>query len=420
MGFSESDTAETVKKQYDDDMLRWGPTVGESDRAYRKILARVFDDSQKVANQLALSRENEKNLQATIAGLEAAKDQQIKQYEAELAKVKQDAASERTAFNAGRTDLENKQKELEAKLQEQRAELDKQVSDANAKVAEAQQQLENVQRSREQLLAERQQQSESFEIADGRVTWVNQANQTAWINLGSADALRRQITFSVFESTESDAGKSEKKGSLEVTRILGDHMAEARITSDDPHNPILPGDNIYTPLWHRGRKVHFALTGFVDLDGDGTADMQQARDLIAMNGGVVDAFVNQQGQVEGEMTIETRYLVLGENPDQPSQAAMRDAYFKMSDQADNLGVEPIQLHDFINQMGYQSLDRTVRMGQGARSDDFPPPPVNGNNGFRPRRPYTPPAEVSRPPAPVRDIAPVPAETPPQAEEGPDT
>lgn len=416
IGLGQFDTMETAQKQYDEDMKRWGGTFGESERAYRKILERVYEDSQKVANQVDESKEREKALQAKLTQLEAERDAQIKQFEAELEKSKQDAASERTAFNAAREDLKKKQEELEKTLEEQRTAFDKQLSEASAKVAEAQKELENVQRSREQLLAEREQQSESFEVADGRITWVNQANQTAWINLGEADALRRQVTFSVFESSETDAGKTAKKGSIEVTRLLGDHMAEARITSEDPRNPILPGDNIYTPLWHRGRKIHFALTGIVDLDGDGISDMQQAKDLIALNGGVVDASVNDQGQVEGEMTIETRYLVLGDHPDQPSQAAERDAYQKMSSMADNLGVEPIQLNDFINQMGYQSLDRTVRMGQGARSADFPPAPESGSYRFRPRTPYSPPPEPAPATKPIPAAEPVPAATPAPADE----
>ncbi|MEX2171156.1 MAG: hypothetical protein WD851_17685 [Pirellulales bacterium] len=396
IGLGQSDNMETAQKQYDEDMKRWGNNFGESDRAYRKILERVFDDTIKLANQEADSIEREKQLKAHVTQLEAEKDAQIKTFEAELEKTKQDAAAERTAFNAARDDLEKKQGELATTLAEQRTAFEKQLSDNNAKVAEAQKQLENVERSRTQLLAEREQQSESFEVADGRITWVNQANQTAWINLGEADSLRRQVTFSVFESSETDAGKSEKKGSIEVTRILGEHMAEARITSDDPRNPILPGDNIYTPLWHRGRKIHFALTGIVDLDGDGIADMQQAKDLIALSGGVVDASVSEQGEVEGEMSIETRYLVLGDHPDQPSQTAERDAWEKMSTQADNLGVETITLNDFINQMGYQSLDRTVRMGEGARGADFPPPSADGLYRFRPRTPYSPPPQPAGP------------------------
>ena len=110
------------------------------------------------------------------------------------------------------------------------------------------------------LKSQRKDEPESFEVADGRVSWVNQ-NGTVWINLGTADSLRRQVTFSVFDADLHDAAKSKKKGSIEVTRLLSDHMAEARITKDDPKNPILTGDNIYSQIWHRGKKLHFALTG---------------------------------------------------------------------------------------------------------------------------------------------------------------
>lgn len=392
MGFGQFDNLETVQKQYTEDMQKWGGTFEESARAYRKILENIFPDIEKVANQVAQAREREKELQAQLAQLEAQKDAQIKQFESELNKAKQDAAAERTAFNAARGEIEKKQEELAKTLEEQRAKFDKEISDRNAKITEIEGQLADAHKSIAKLIDERQRQDETFEVADGRITWVNQANQTAWINLGEADALRRQVTFSVFESSETDAGKTEKKGSVEVTKMLGDHMAEVRITDDDPHNPILPGDNIYTPLWHRGKQIHFALTGIIDLDGDGTSDMQQARDLIALNGGVVDAWVNDQGQSEGEMTIETRYLVLGDHPEQPSQSAEREAWKVMSAQADNLGVETINLIDFTNRMGYRPLDRTVRMGSGARSADFPPPPEGGANRFRPRTPYQKPMQ----------------------------
>ena len=123
------------------------------------------------------------------------------------------------------------------------------------------------------MIDNRKDEPESFEVADGRISWVNQ-NGTVWINLGTADSLRRQVTFSVFDADLHDAAKSKKKGSIEVTRLLSDHMAEARITNDDPTNPILTGDNIYSQIWHRGKKLHFALTGVIDVDGDGQSDLQ--------------------------------------------------------------------------------------------------------------------------------------------------
>ena len=106
-----------------------------------------------------------------------------------------------------------------------------------------------------------------------------------WINLGSADALRRQITFSVFDADKQDPAKTDRKGSIEVTKILGDHMAEAHITNDDPQNPILTGDQILQPGLASRQALRFALTGIIDLDGDGRSDMKMARDLIELNGG---------------------------------------------------------------------------------------------------------------------------------------
>ena len=149
--------------------------------------------------------------------------------------------------------------------------------------------------------------AESFEVADGRITWVNQ-NGTVWINVGSADAIRRQVTFNVYDADENDADRAVKKGSIEVTRVMGDHSAEARITQDSPTNPILTGDNIYSPVWHRGKKLRFAFAGVIDFDDDGVSDLKLARELIELNGGVVDAYLDDNGKIVKDITPNTRYL----------------------------------------------------------------------------------------------------------------
>ena len=250
---------------------------------------------------------------------------------------------------------------------------------------------------RTNLLAEASKSAESFEVPDGRISWVNQ-NGTVWINLGAADSLRRQITFSVFDADQQDPAKTDQKGSIEVTRILGDHMAEARITNDDPRNPILTGDQIYSQVWHRGKKLRFALTGIIDLDGDGRSDMKLARDLIELNGGVVDAYLADDGKVEGEITVNTRYLVLGDFPEEANQAALQEGWQEMSDDAKTNGVEVITLDKFLNQIGYAPDDRMVQLGAGARAVDFPPQPDagplpsesrGGSTQFRPRTPNIP-------------------------------
>jgi hypothetical protein len=229
-----------------------------------------------------------------------------------------------------------------------------------------------------------------------------------WINLGSADALRRQVTFSVFDADRTDPAKADQKGSIEVTRILGDHMAEARITSDDVRNPILTGDRIYSQVWHRGKQLRFALTGVMDLNDDGTNDIQLARDLVELNGGVVDAYLDDDGKVVGEMTVNTRYLVLGKFPEEGHRAAMQRGFQQMSEDAKTNGVEIITLDKFLNQVGYAPTDRVVELDESARSADFPADtgaasrtsdPRGNPNLFRPRSP-TPNPQLLRPRMPA--------------------
>jgi hypothetical protein len=154
-------------------------------------------------------------------------------------------------------------------------------------------------------------------------------------------------------------------------------MAEARITKDEPTNPVLTGDNIYSQVWHRGKKLHFALTGLIDIDGDGNSDLEQAKELISLNGGIVDAYLKDDGKMEGDITANTRYLVLGDVPDSAMKAAMADGFQKMSKMASSLGVQTITLPQFIDQMGFKPQDRTVHLGTGAKARDFPARPESG-------------------------------------------
>ena len=40
------------------------------------------------------------------------------------------------------------------------------------------------------------------------------------------------------------------KEKLFMRNLLGDHLAEARVTDDQLADPILPGDRLYTPAWN--------------------------------------------------------------------------------------------------------------------------------------------------------------------------
>jgi hypothetical protein len=218
---------------------------------------------------------------------------------------------------------------------------------------------------------------EPFEVADGRITWVNQSSATVWINLGLADGLRRQTLFSVYDMAENGVSRSERKASIEVTKVLDQHLAEARIVYDAAGDPILPGDQVFSPAWRPGRKVRFALAGTFDIDGDRRSDRDLIRNLITMSGAVIDAEAHDDGTIEGELTSSTRYLVIGDRPTERSDSKSLASFSSMKTNATQLGVEIIPIDKLLSWMGYNPEVRTLGLGKNADPTQFRIPPAEG-------------------------------------------
>jgi len=390
MGFDELETRENVEKAFEEDMQRYGQTFEEDRRYYRDILSYIYEENDKIAAREVAAKEQIKDLNERLLALESEKGKQVAEYEAQMKKAEQDVAGLSTQFKNDRAALEKTEAELKENLASQRATLQGRIDTLQASVKDLESRLTKSEQAKANLLDERALSSESFEVADGRISWVNQ-NGTVWINLGEADSLRRQITFSVFDTDQRDAAKAQKKGSIEVTRILGDHLAEARVTGDDARNPILTGDQIYSQVWERGKKLHFAMTGLIDIDDDGQSDLQLARDLIELNGGVVDSYLTESGKVVGKMSVVTRYLVLGEFPEEARKVALREGWQKMNEEASVYGVEVITLDEFLNQMGYRSEDRSIRLSHGSFSAESEGDSSDASGAFRRRSPDAVPA-----------------------------
>lgn len=398
IGLGENDNLEDVQSTYQEDMERFGRTVDESQKSYRNLLIMEREESDKILHRENDAKQEIRDLKARLLAIDAETKAQIAQIEAARKETEADAARQRVTFEKDRKGLETKQRELLASLEEQKSFFQGKLTESETKLAQLTEQVDTLDRAKNKLLEERTTSEESFEVPDGRVSWVNQ-DGTLWINLGAADSLRRQVTFSVYDSQLHDPAKAVKKGSIEVTKIMGDHMAEARITDDKATDPILSGDYVYSQVWHPGKQLRFALTGFIDIDDDGNSDLELARNLIELNGGVVDAYLDEQGKQQGEMSIDTRYLVLGEFPEDPLKADIRDGWSGMTKDADSKGVETILLAEFLNRMGYKAQDRTVPLGTRARSRDFTGAersdrgPQGPASRFRRRTPYRTPGST---------------------------
>jgi hypothetical protein len=393
MGFGLSDNPDSVKTAFEADMKAFAN--GVENPSYRKALETVFTDAQNTAAREATLKDDVAALKKDMQALQDQKAKEIAQIEAARQKAEAQFAAAKNSFTEDREKMKRNETELMGKVEAQKNDFEAKAAVWVKEKGAFEKEVKKLADANEILQSQRKDEPGSFEFADGRISWVNQ-DGTVWINLGSADSLRRQVTFSVYDHDQHDAVKAEKKGTIEVTRIMGPHMAEAKITEDDSKNPILTGDNIYSQVWHRGKRLHFALTGFIDVDGDGRSDMQLARELIEMNDGIVDAYLKEDGTVEGEMTANTRYLVLGENSESPGSARLQKGWNDMSQEAAQLGVESVTLPEFLGQMGYKPQDRTVPLGAGASARDFPARPEDQSAPvsaprFRARKPYRAPA-----------------------------
>jgi hypothetical protein len=380
MGMGRDDAMDSVRKGFEEDMKTYGQGVAdEANRTYRKVLESVFAEGQQTAAREAKLKLDLSARDKQLLAVQTEAQKKIDEYDTARKTAQGQLATEMSNFAEFRKTIEKNEEDLKKNLADQRTKYEGEIAQRDQSIKGLTDQSAKLAQANKQMIENRKDEPESFEVADGRISFVNQ-NGTVLINLGTADYLRRQVTFSVFDADLHDAAKSKKKGSIEVTRILGDHLAEAKITHDDPTNPILTSDNIYSQIWHRGKKLHFALTGLIDIDGDGQSDLQLARELIELNGGVLDAYLDDAGKVQGEITANTRYLVSGEAPESAAKVALQKGLNDMYKTAASMGVETITLPEFLSQMGYRPQDRTVHLGAGAKARDFPATPENDVSG----------------------------------------
>jgi hypothetical protein len=251
-----------------------------------------------------------------------------------------------------------------------------------------------------------------FESPDGRITAINQSLRLVYIDVGQKDGLMRQTTFAVFDHDENGVAQAEPKARVEVVRIVGDHLAECRILEDKPADPILQNDVIFTPAWSPGMVVHFALVGFMDINRDGVSDRDLIRNVIKMSGGVIDAELQDDGTRSGSVNVNTRYLVLGEKPNERSGTRMLQEYNFMLSEVGKYGTETINVQKLMAMMGFKPEERTIELGTNAAKNEFkkrqPGKAAPGAGapaavpGFDPGPAAPAPAAPAAPAAPVAD------------------
>jgi hypothetical protein len=205
---------------------------------------------------------------------------------------------------------------------------------------------------------------------DWQIMWMDRKGTLPYINLGSADGLTPQVTFSVHSLGLDGRMNPSTKGTVEVVRVTGPHSAQVRVTSikDAQKNPIIKGDRLFNATWDPNRKRRVALAGIADLGGDGTDNTEDFRRLLRRQNVDLDAYVDTKDDkapklVGRGVSVNTDYLVLADTLESVNHPKARDKAYvaafdrlvaEMKAKANANAVTVITLRKYLDMIGYRA------------------------------------------------------------------
>lgn len=403
-----------VLDQFAQDMALIGDQVPDGTKSYRTMMTVLKTSLEK--KNASLADLNQQMRDMTAAKDKAVQDQtQRAQVAVDSAdKAKKDYEEQGVQFTAFRTQMDEEKAKLATQITKtqtdvkgQLATMSKEKDDAIKGYATQQSTISDM-RKRMTDLEKRVDIKDLFEHPDGRIKLVNQRQRLVWIDVGSADGLMRQTTFSIYDHDENGVSSAKSKGRIEVVS-LGDHLSEARILDDTPANPIIAGDIIHTPAWSPGQRVHFALAMKMDINKDRIDDYDMVKNIIQMNGGVIDAELrpNPDGTLTrtGDITVNTRYFVQGEKPGEATNPKLMDQFNAFAGERDRYGVETISVDKLLSLMGWKAEEKVVTLAG---------PRASGGGDFRKRAPGKTQPAATAPATESPGTPPPPAATDPFA------
>jgi hypothetical protein len=372
-GLGSNKPLEQILADYDTNMKMYGAGYTGQDLSYttlpKHLIAAINARNKDIvdAGTVAKSLEREREDIRTAEAARANKAEQT------LAAVQTDLATEREVFNKERTRITEEAAKVAGMLPLKNALIAKTTSEAAAKQEEQSRDLTQMSNllaaATEKVRIAEKKSGPTDERPDGEVTLVNSRINTVWIDVGSADGAVPQMTFSVVDRKETGGARSKAKGRIEITKVIDQHSSEARILEDELSNPIMQGDKIYSPTFRRGQKTRFALAGLIDIDKDGKSDQTKVKALITQSGGVVDAELLEDGSIAGKLTMDTRYLVVGDRPTDKTSTKVIDGYAAIMGEADRMIIEKITLAELLDRMGYVPDKRVVPMSRPSATGD---------------------------------------------------
>jgi hypothetical protein len=378
-----------IQKKFVADMGLLGPNVTEKN--YHKLVETLMQTVR------------ERNLQVDA---QAKREEDLKvKYDATIKQETEAREAERKRANELAQQLEQTQVAYAQKEKERQEEITKIQTDRQrlAQQAETEKrtylgEIDKLTKKRDDLARQNELlgkqleeiKGEDFQYVQGKITEVVDGGETVYLNLGRADGLRAGVRFSVLDDDTSKVADVEPKARIEVVEVnqQTDHLSRARVLPDRNPRTILRGDRIYSPAWQPGRKVSFGLVGKLDIDGDGKDDRETVKALIAQNGGEVSVDLRPDGRMEGNLNVNTRWLVIGDEFKilggtlDAATEVMGKRRVELEQQAKSMGVSRINLDKLMGYLRGSNVEDVVPLGNATRASDFirreaPPAPGKG-------------------------------------------
>jgi hypothetical protein len=174
------------------------------------------------------------------------------------------------------------------------------------------------------------------EEPDGELIEVSQNGQVAWIDLGGANGLTAGTRFELLR--RGKAGMLESRGQVEVREVKSNSAMVGLVGEADVRDPMLPGDLVRNPHFHKHRVLHFVLLGDFPL----TMSKEFASQRLHELGAVVDDMVG----------TSTDVLVLGEKSLAGGEDAAELTETEAFKTAEKFGIRIILLPELASYLRY--------------------------------------------------------------------
>jgi hypothetical protein len=373
---SEDPEMQAMEEQYTKDMSYFGSEVEPQDRNYPRLPEYLVNAIRDRNQQYATAREEATKIridaEAEISNARTAK--QLAETKAEDANKK--AATLENQFDEDRARMNKEKEDTRDKLNQTVQDFNtfrKKAGDETNKLATDSRRLKGTIETQKLQLNELR--NDQFETTQGEIRFVVRGGNVCTINLGSADALRPNVTFGVIDADETRLQDAKVKATIQVTQIQGEHLALARVVATpEIKNPIIPGDKIYSPFWAPGRRVKIAIAGEIDIDDDGRPDNDAIMGQIKAAGAIV----------ADKVDASVRFLVVGDDPELIESADPGTdntealiALGKLKAEANENGVSIIPAWKLQSYLKAIDDTLTTPLGSAVRGDDFPPDPRTG-------------------------------------------